>query len=80
MSDRYRLPDPKCRHARRGYVTNQPGTYDKDRPHALTSVCDRDACIQDAIEWVKAFTREAAVHVIDADPKSQDSDTKGTEK
>lgn len=75
MNGRYRLPDPKCKHVRRGYVTNQPDSYDKNRSHALTTVCDHEACIQDAIEWVQAFTREPAFHVRDADRESQGSST-----
>lgn len=53
------------RHARKGIMTNQPGTYDKDRPHASTVVCDRDECQERARFWVSGTTNEPAVYVPD---------------
>ena len=53
------------RHARTGIMTNQPGTYDRDRPHASTVVCERDACQQRARHWVQGTTGEPATYVRD---------------
>jgi hypothetical protein len=53
------------RHTRTGIVTNQPGAYDKSRPHASTVVCDRPECQARAIRWVAGMTNETAVYVPD---------------
>lgn len=55
MSGRYQLPDPKCRHARRGIVTTAPGGY-TGGPHAAADCCGREACVEDAKEWAQAAT------------------------
>ena len=62
---RYRLPDPKCRHARKGLVSaGEPtGAY------ASTQVCDRPACIEDANAWATAVVREPARHRPDPQPQ-----------
>lgn len=58
---RYTVPDPLCNHKRRGIVTaGGPKTA-----HAATNVCDRQECIEDAIEWAEAVTRLRARHVRD---------------
>lgn len=50
---RYDLPDPKCRHKPMGRVSaGDPNVG----PHVSTYVCDRPACIQDAMEWARAST------------------------
>lgn len=59
---RYELPDPKCDHVRKGIV--QSGDP-KNGPHCATNVCDRDKCIEDAMEWATAFTHLPARHVRD---------------
>lgn len=55
-----------CSHKRKGIVTNQPGEYDRARPHASVSVCDRDVCIAKAIRYVAAQTNETAHMCYDA--------------
>ena len=60
------MSSPKCRHARKGIVTNQATGYDDARPHAATVVCDRAECIRDAQLWVAGLTNETAVYVSDA--------------
>jgi hypothetical protein len=56
--DRYRLPDPKCKHAPTGrvYAGDPQGAY------ASTYVCDRPACIEDAKAWAEAEMRLPAEH------------------
>jgi hypothetical protein len=54
-----------CRHARKGYVTNQPEGYDAQRAHAARTVCDREECIRAAMRWVAAETNETAHLVVD---------------
>lgn len=49
---RYTLPDPKCRHKRRGRV--QAGSF--EGAHASTNVCDRPECVEDAKKWARATT------------------------
>lgn len=61
MAGRYRLPDPKCNHARRGIV-EAGDPYDPARGHAATNVCDRPECIEDAMAWAEAVAREPARH------------------
>jgi len=58
MSDRYKIPAPKCRHVARGRVT--AGSF--DGAHASTHVCDRPECIADAKEWATAKTRLPATY------------------
>lgn len=53
------------KHKRAGIVTNQPGTYDRDRPHASTVVCDLEECRAKAIRYVAGVTNETAVYVAD---------------
>jgi hypothetical protein len=56
-----------CRHKRSGIVTNQPNGYDPTLPHASTTTCDRDGCIQKAIRWVAGETNMTAYLKRDAD-------------
>lgn len=58
---RYDIPNPKCRHVRKGRVL----AGDLDGPHASTQVCDRPECIADAKEWAEAKVRQPAVHIPD---------------
>jgi hypothetical protein len=53
------------KHQRTGIVTNQPTGYDRDRPHASTTVCERPECQQKAHFWVQGITGETAVYVPD---------------
>jgi len=55
------------RHARTGIMTNQPGGYDRDRPHAATTVCHRTECQDKARFWVQGVTGETATYVPDDD-------------
>lgn len=66
MSDRYRYPDPKCRHKRKGLVFAGGG---EGEAHASTQVCDRPECIEDAKAWVRAETRLEPTHKPDPQPK-----------
>lgn len=50
---RYEPPDPKCQHVPVNRVT--AGDMGGG-PHASTYVCDRPACIEDAMGWVHATT------------------------
>lgn len=59
---RYSLPDPKCKHKRKGIVTSGDP---KSGPHAATNVCDRPECIADAKEWAHALTRQEATYISD---------------
>ncbi len=59
---RYRVPDPLCRHARKGIVTAGNAL---SGPHAATNVCHRPECVADAIEWAEAVTGLDAEHRID---------------
>jgi hypothetical protein len=61
---RYDLPDPKCRHKRKGRVT--AGSAEPGHAHAATSVCDRPACIEDAKEWARASTHQEPEYIPDA--------------
>lgn len=62
---------PRCDHRPRSYrVVNasQASAYDRDRPHAASSVCESRACLLDALAWVERTTGEHGVW-IDADDK-----------
>jgi hypothetical protein len=64
----HRLEDP-CPHdhkARAGIVTNQPGRYDKTRPHASVAVCGDPKCRARGMAWVEHVTKEPAVYVSDS--------------
>lgn len=63
MSGRYRLPDPKCTHKRKGRVE----AGDPQAAFASTNVCDRPECIADAREWATAMTHEPAHYRPDSD-------------
>lgn len=65
MATRYKLPNPKCKHARRGIVTSGGGPGEA---HAATNVCDRPGCIADAIAWAEAHTHLSAEHRPDRRP------------
>jgi hypothetical protein len=57
---RYTLPDPKCKHKRA--TVRVSSHYDlaaaakAGEPVASTYCCDREACQDDAMEWVFAST------------------------
>lgn len=59
---RYELPNPKCKHARRGLVS----AGDPHGAYASTQVCARPSCIEDAIEWAEAQVRQRAIYRADA--------------
>lgn len=62
MSGRYELPGPRCRHVRRPGTGTLVSSHDlgqpvpRDEPLASTWVCGREACVEDAKEWVYAST------------------------
>lgn len=56
MSNRYQLPDPKCRHTP---VQRVEAGNSASGPHAATYVCDRPACVDDAKAWAHASTHLA---------------------
>jgi hypothetical protein len=64
---RYTLPDPLCQHVERVRVSSHD---DLVRAHQLgeevvsTYCCDREACQDDAKDWVRAQTRRDAVHIV----------------
>lgn len=58
---RYELPDPKCRHKRKGVV--KAGSW--EGAHASHAVCDRPACIEDALEWARTLTHLDAAFIPD---------------
>lgn len=64
---RYTLPDPKCRHVATVRISShldlQAG-WESDEPCASTHCCDREACQEDAKEWLRASTRRSVVHVV----------------
>lgn len=50
-----------CSHVHKaGYVTNQPGGYDKDKPLASRTVCAKPSCIDQASAWVEKLTKMPA--------------------
>lgn len=55
-----------CRHARKGIVTNQPGSYDSALPHAASNVCDQPECILTMGRWVSGKTGMPAFYRADA--------------
>jgi hypothetical protein len=65
VPSRYVLPEPRCRHKRKGIVfAGSP-----DGVHASRTVCDRDACIADALEWARASTRLPATYRPDVEDR-----------
>jgi hypothetical protein len=64
MTNRYQLPDPLCKHKRKGIV--KAGSPEGE--YAATSVCGRTACIEDAIDWAHASTHQDAVYLPDSSP------------
>jgi hypothetical protein len=55
--------ETRCEHNEHSHrVTNesQTGTYDRDKPAAMTRVCHRRACILDAMAWVERNSGEPA--------------------
>lgn len=64
-AERYRLPDPKCKHKRRGRVV----AGDPEGVFASTDVCDRPGCIEDAQRWAEAEARQPARHLPDSPRK-----------
>lgn len=57
-----RISNPICHHVRKGRV--QAGEFESG-PHVSTIVCDREACIADAIVWAEAKTGLPARHIPD---------------
>lgn len=60
-----RITDPICHHTRYGIVTTNPPGEMPEGAHAATSVCYREACIEDAKFWVRAKTGKAPHHIVD---------------
>lgn len=63
--DRYRLPEPKCRHV---MLSTMVSSHDDlvavakaGDPMASVLVCDRDSCIEDAKAWVWASTHREPI-------------------
>jgi hypothetical protein len=63
-------PCPHDNSARAGIVTNQPGRYDKGRPHASVAVCGSPTCRARGLAWVRQVTGEPGVYVSDASRSS----------
>lgn len=64
-----RIKDPQCKHKRAGIVTSHPegfSPFNQSEGHAATSVCARDDCIEDAIEWASMISGRPAVFLPDA--------------
>lgn len=59
-------PCPHDHQSRAGIVTNQPGRYDKGRPHASVAVCGDPTCRARGLAWVRQVTGEPGVYVSDA--------------
>lgn len=57
-----RVIGPKCKHKRRGIVRS--GDLTADEPYAATNVCDRPACIDDAIRWVNQTVLARTAHYV----------------
>ena len=67
MNRRYQLPDPLCRHKATRRVSSHldlEAGYESDEPFASTHVCDREMCLEDAKEWLRASTRRDAIFVV----------------
>lgn len=64
MPKRAEYDDPKCTHGGTEEdthrVSNQPDTFDADRPLRSVWVCARRACLYDALAWVERGTGEQA--------------------
>jgi hypothetical protein len=60
-----------CKHIRTGIVTNQPGEYDPNRPHASVTCCNRGVCRDKAKRWVAGQTNETAYFIPDYDRSLQ---------
>lgn len=56
----------KCRHVRKGIITNQPTEYDASRTHFSSCVCDRPECIRAVAGECAAFTLEKPYLIPDA--------------
>jgi len=56
---------PVCTHPRTGVVTSQRERGRYDGPIAVTPVCDRRECIDEALAWVTRMSRKPAHHVLD---------------
>lgn len=64
VSDRHRLPNPKCRHVPKVRISSHEdleAARRSNEAHASTLVCDRPGCIEDAKEWVAASAHRDAV-------------------
>lgn len=53
---RYTLPEPKCRHKKLAFRIT--AGHPTKTAYASRWVCERDVCVQDAIEWAKASTHQ----------------------
>lgn len=60
-----RTGTPICTHPRTGVVTSHRGRGRYDGPIAVTPVCDRPECIDEALAWVARMSRKPAHHVSD---------------
>jgi hypothetical protein len=64
---RYQIPDPKCHHKATVRVSSHAdlAAAAKTRePMASTYCCDREACQDDAKEWLQASTRRDAAVIV----------------
>ena len=71
----------QCRHARRGIVVNEAYANGGDltQHKAAQSVCDRPACIADAIARVAAVANERAVYCPDTPGRTFTRSSQGEE-
>lgn len=62
---RYDLPDPKCRHAQHAVMVSSHedlvAASKTDEAMCSVWVCHREACIEDAKQWVYANTHRTPV-------------------
>jgi hypothetical protein len=66
--DRVDAGAPPCNHQERaGIVTNQPGTYDRKRPHVSVAICGDPGCRAATLGYVHAKTGEIGVYISDSD-------------
>lgn len=59
---------PKCRHVPKVRVSSHENLqtgYGSDEPFASTYCCDREACLDDAKEWLLATTRRSSVYIVE---------------
>jgi hypothetical protein len=64
---RYDPPDPLCRHkatVRVSNHTNLMAAFRDGLPTVSTHCCDREACQEDAKEWVRASAKDGREPVV----------------